>query len=437
MPAASTAYEFQRLHGMGEALYQALLADVPDVACRVYAPVGGHRDLLAYLVRRLLENGANSSFVSVAADPTVPIETDAAAAAELDRRCRCTRAIRTFRCRAICIAPARRNSTGVEFGDRAALDALLAEIGAAPQSASAAPLVDGVALAGRARGRCRRRSTATTSGHVQEGDEAIVAAAMSAAQAGFPAWEATPVARARRCARTRRRSARAEPRPPDRAACRARAARRSTMRSRKCARRSDFCRYYAAEARRTLGAAAAAGPDRREQRAALPRPRRLRLHQPVEFPARDLHSARSTAALAAGNAVVAKPAEQTPLIAAEAVQLLHAGRRAGERAASGARRRQDRRALLAGHAGVAGVAFTGSTEVARIDQPRARRQGRTDRAADRRDRRHQCHDRRRHRAAGAGDRRRRSPRRSAPPASAARRCGCCACRTTSPSACSR
>ena len=67
-------YEFQRLHGMGEVLYEALLAEVPGAACRVYAPVGSHRDLLAYLVRRLLENGANSSFVAVAADPSVPIE---------------------------------------------------------------------------------------------------------------------------------------------------------------------------------------------------------------------------------------------------------------------------------------------------------------------------------------------------------------------------
>src|SRR5271168_433197 len=66
-------FEFQRLYGMGEALYAALLADLPGAVCRVYAPVGGHRDLLAYLVRRLLENGANSSFVSVAADPSVPI----------------------------------------------------------------------------------------------------------------------------------------------------------------------------------------------------------------------------------------------------------------------------------------------------------------------------------------------------------------------------
>src|SRR5215471_11289598 len=70
----TSGYEFQRLHGMGEALYEALLDELPDLTCRVYAPVGGYSDLLAYLVRRLLENGANSSFVSTAADPNVPIE---------------------------------------------------------------------------------------------------------------------------------------------------------------------------------------------------------------------------------------------------------------------------------------------------------------------------------------------------------------------------
>ena len=79
-------YEFQRLHGMGDALYHALLAELPDLTCRTYAPVGGHADLLAYLVRRLLENGANSSFVSVAADPAVPIEVVLRRPQTLDRR---------------------------------------------------------------------------------------------------------------------------------------------------------------------------------------------------------------------------------------------------------------------------------------------------------------------------------------------------------------
>ena len=66
-------YEFQRLHGMGEETYKALMRELPATACRIYAPVGGHADLLAYLVRRLLENGANSNFVSVSADPAVPV----------------------------------------------------------------------------------------------------------------------------------------------------------------------------------------------------------------------------------------------------------------------------------------------------------------------------------------------------------------------------
>ena len=79
-------YEFQRLHGMGEVLYEALLAEVPGAACRVYAPVGSHRDLLAYLVRRLLENGANSSFVAGRRRSERADRGHPEAAAGLDRR---------------------------------------------------------------------------------------------------------------------------------------------------------------------------------------------------------------------------------------------------------------------------------------------------------------------------------------------------------------
>ena len=111
-------YEFQRLHGMGEALYEAAAGRASRARpCRVYAPVGGHRDLLAYLVRRLLENGANSSFVSVAADPSVPIAAILRRPQELDRRSAAMRAIRRFRCRAIsmrrsgAIPPASNSAT--------------------------------------------------------------------------------------------------------------------------------------------------------------------------------------------------------------------------------------------------------------------------------------------------------------------------------------
>src|SRR6266566_88324 len=175
-------YEFQRLYGMGEVLYDLLLADHPEAACRIYAPVGGHRDLLAYLVRRLLENGANSSFVSVAADSAVPIATilrrpqswigDAAHARHpkipLPRDL---------------YGPARRNSAGVEFGDRASLDALVAEVHGADAAASAAPLVDGSALGGRER-TVHSPIDGAAVGRVREGDETIVRAAMAAAEAG-------------------------------------------------------------------------------------------------------------------------------------------------------------------------------------------------------------------------------------------------------------
>src|SRR4029079_7204375 len=75
LAAGEDGFEYQRLHGMGEALYAQLAEDRPALAYRTYAPVGSHRDLLAYLVRRLLENGANSSFVALAADNAVPVKT--------------------------------------------------------------------------------------------------------------------------------------------------------------------------------------------------------------------------------------------------------------------------------------------------------------------------------------------------------------------------
>ena len=155
-------YEFQRLHGMGEVLYELLLADHPEAACRVYAPVGGHRDLLAYLVRRLLENGANSSFVSVAADPSVPIASILERPQERIGDARHARNPKIPLPRDL-YGPQRRNSSGVEFGDRASLDALLAEIRVGELSAEAAPLIDGTRASRQRAARCFRRSTARRS----------------------------------------------------------------------------------------------------------------------------------------------------------------------------------------------------------------------------------------------------------------------------------
>ena len=184
-------YEFQRLHGMGEALYARLLEDNPGLACRAYAPVGGHRDLLAYLVRRLLENGANSSFVSVAADTNVPVEAllkrpaDIIVSADKARHSKVPLPRDLY-------GPERANSKGVEFGHQASLEALLAEIKkSAQQSYKAEPLIDGKAASGTSRPLVSPIDGTTVAGQVTEASPEVADRAMTAAQAGFAKWSRT------------------------------------------------------------------------------------------------------------------------------------------------------------------------------------------------------------------------------------------------------
>jgi RHH-type proline utilization regulon transcriptional repressor/proline dehydrogenase/delta 1-pyrroline-5-carboxylate dehydrogenase len=353
-------YEFQRLHGMGEALYQALIAEQPDLLCRVYAPVGGYADLLAYLVRRLLENGANSSFVSVAADPNVPIAT------VLRRPQRWISDPGKARHPHIPLprdlfAPARRNSIGVEFGDSAALAALLAEIRAAPQGGNAAPLIDGVAVASRERAVVSPIDGKNI-GTVQEGDEAIVKSAMAAAEAGFEAWNAAGVA-ARAAVLERAGDLIEQNRGRLIALLQSEGGKTVDDCLSELREAADFCRYYALEARRSLTPQSLAGPTGESNELRYRGCGVFVCISPWNFPLAILIG-QIAAALAAGNTVVAKPAEQTPLVAYEAVKLLHA---AGVPASALHLVPGDGKigAMLVGHASVAGVAFTGSTEVAR------------------------------------------------------------------------
>ena len=355
------AYEFQRLHGMGEVLYQSLLAELPDLTCRVYAPVGGYADLLAYLVRRLLENGANSSFVSVAAEPAVPIETVLRRPQSWIAKADAARHPHIPLPRDL-FAPVRRNSAGVEFGDRAALDALLAEIGAAPQTATAAPLIDGVTVAGRAH-RVLSPIDGNTVGTVQEGDEAIVAAALSAAQAGYASWQATPIA-TRAAALDRAGDLIEQNRGRLIALLQCEGGKTLDDSVSEVREAADFCRYYASQARRTLAPQPLAGPTGESNELRYRGRGVFVCISPWNFPLA-IFTGQITAALAAGNSVVAKPAEQTPLVAFEAVKLLHL---AGVRASALHLLPGDGKvgAMLIGDRRVAGVAFTGSTEVARI-----------------------------------------------------------------------
>jgi RHH-type proline utilization regulon transcriptional repressor/proline dehydrogenase/delta 1-pyrroline-5-carboxylate dehydrogenase len=353
-------YEFQRLHGMGEVLYEKLLDDLPALTCRVYAPVGGYADLLAYLVRRLLENGANSSFVSVAADESVPIETilrrpqsfigDAAHA----RHSHVPLPRDLF-------APLRRNSAGVEFGDRAALDVLLAEIREAPQSGSAVPLIDGVEVSGRARD-ILSPIDGRTIGTVEEGDETIVDAAMSAAQAGFPAWSVTSVA-TRAAALERAGDLIEQSRGRLIALLQLEGGKTLEDCVAEVREAADYCRYYAAQARRSLAPEPLPGPTGESNELHYRGRGVFICISPWNFPLA-IFTGQIAGALAAGNAVVAKPAEQTPLIACEAIKLLHA---AGVPTSALHLVPGDGKTggVLVADKRVAGVAFTGSTDVAR------------------------------------------------------------------------
>ena len=328
-------FEFQRLHGMGEALYTQLSEDRPDIAHRTYAPVGSHRDLLAYLVRRLLENGANSSFVALAADEAVPVAqllrrpADIIGSADGAPHPNIPLPRDLYR-------PQRVNSRGLEFGERAALRRLVSDI-AAERLPAAGSAVDAT--------------------------EAQARAAVAAARDGFKRWSRTPAeTRAqllehaadlleRRAAHFIALLQREGGKTLDDALSEVREA-------------IDFCRYYAAQGRELFGDGTAMPGPTGESNVLRLRGRGVFVAiSPWNFPLA-IFLGQVTAALMAGNAVVAKPAEQTPLIAAEAVRLLH---EAGIPAAALHLVQGDGRigADLVAHVDVAGIVFTGSTEVAR------------------------------------------------------------------------
>jgi RHH-type transcriptional regulator, proline utilization regulon repressor / proline dehydrogenase / delta 1-pyrroline-5-carboxylate dehydrogenase len=330
-----SGFEFQRLHGMGEALYAQLGDDRPDIACRTYAPVGSHRDLLAYLVRRLLENGANSSFVALAADETMPV------AALLQRPADVIGTAANARHPNIPLprdlfSPQRENSRGIEFGERAALSKLVSAVAA---------------------------ETAPATASIAEAMSTEANAAIAAARMGFRDWSRTPAdtrAKILECAAglLQQRSAhfiallqREGGKTLDDALSEVREA-------------TDFCRYYAAQGTKLFGAGEPMPGPTGESNGLILRGRGVFVAiSPWNFPLA-IFLGQVTAALMAGNAVVAKPAEQTPLIAVEAIALLH---EAGVPASALQLVQGDGRigAALVAHPDIAGVVFTGSTEVAR------------------------------------------------------------------------
>jgi RHH-type proline utilization regulon transcriptional repressor/proline dehydrogenase/delta 1-pyrroline-5-carboxylate dehydrogenase len=334
LTGASGGFEFQRLHGMGEALYAQLGKDRPEIACRTYAPVGSHRDLLAYLVRRLLENGANSSFVALAGDESIPVVTllrrPAAIIGRPDHARHPNIALPGELYR-----PQRQNSRGIEFGERAALSELLSAVA----------------------------TDRTKPDPIAELDPQGVVCMVAAAQAGFWKWDRTPADR--RAAMLERAAGLLEQgRAHFIALLQSEGGKTLDDALSEVREATDFCRYYAAQGRKLFGEDEPMPGPTGESNVLRLRGRGVFVAiSPWNFPLA-IFMGQVTAALLAGNTVIAKPAEQTPRIAAEAVRLLH---EAGIPAAALHLAQGDGRigAALVAHPDIAGVVFTGSTEVAR------------------------------------------------------------------------
>jgi RHH-type proline utilization regulon transcriptional repressor/proline dehydrogenase/delta 1-pyrroline-5-carboxylate dehydrogenase len=362
--AQPPAYEYQRLHGMGKDLYDEVVGpNTLAVPCRVYAPVGSHEDLLPYLVRRLLENGANSSFVNRITDEKV-------APAELVADPVATVAGYDFKPHPHIPQPAdlygeeRKNSMGVNLANDAELAALAAQIRAAVQAWRAAPLVPGASSTAATLPVTNPADRREQVGQWQPADTACVERALANAVAAQPEWDRLPAAS--RAKILEHAASLLEARMAEFIAlCTKEAGKTLADGVAEVREAVDFCRYYAAQARKLFG-----HPEK------LPGPtgesNELQLHgrgvfvciSPWNFPLA-IFMGQVAAALAAGNSVIAKPAEQTNLIGFAAVKLLHEAGvpeavlqfLPGDGATVGAALTRDPR--------VAGVAFTGSTETAR------------------------------------------------------------------------
>ncbi|WP_062354434.1 bifunctional proline dehydrogenase/L-glutamate gamma-semialdehyde dehydrogenase PutA [Pseudoxanthomonas mexicana] len=365
-------YEHQKLHGMGDDLYAEVVPKHRlDTPCRVYAPVGSHEDLLPYLVRRLLENGANSSFVNRITDENVAIEdlvrdpVQTVSEFESIPHPRIPLPVDLFRSQPAPIASSdRNNSMGANLANDNDLRALAERINAAVKPWRAAPLVPGAVVASAALPVINPADRRQTVGEWQPADSAAVDKALANAVAAQPAWDRTPAAS--RAAILEHAANLLEQRLPDYLALCVKEAGKTIPDGVAEVREAvDFLRYYAAQARAQFGAPEhLPGPTGESNQLQLQGRGVFVCISPWNFPLA-IFLGQVSAALAAGNSVIAKPAEQTNLIGHAAVKLLHEAGipeavlqfLPGDGATVGAALTKDPR--------VAGVAFTGSTETAR------------------------------------------------------------------------
>ena len=345
--AGHREFEFQKLLGMGDALYDALLAESGDgnrVTCRIYAPVGSYNELLPYLVRRLLENGANTSFVHQIADPDVPLEAliaDPIAALPEpytpDPRIPLPRNI----------YPDRLNSLGLDLSRQSVLKGLHEKI-----------------LSERKHGL---PAIAVTS------PEVLGSAIARAAQA-FESWSRVPAPE--RAGVLERAADALEERMVELVSLIVREGKRTYSDAVSEVREAaDFCRYYASQARKNFHPSLLPGPAGERNELALHGRGVFACISPWNFPLA-IFTGQVAAALAAGNTVIAKPAEQTPRIALQSISLLHSAGIPTDAAICVVGDGETVGAPLVADPRIAGVAFTGSVETAkRINTALAAREG--------------------------------------------------------------
>lgn len=373
-------FEFQRLHGMGQGLYDLVLADAylgEQAACRVYAPVGSHEDLLPYLVRRLLENGANTSFVNRITDEATPVEDlvsdpiDKVRSLDVLGHPRIPLPSRLY-------GELRPNAKGVNLADDLAVDALYQDIARVAESGhQAGPLLaDGL----ESTLGTRHSVTSPVDRNIELGFWTATPAdtlrrAIDKAHDFQPNWDATPVEQ--RAAALEKAADLYEQHMGELIGLCAREAGKTIPDGVAEVREAvDFLRYYAVNARRLFGESMPmAGPTGEDNQLSLHGRGVFVCISPWNFPLA-IFTGQVVAALVSGNTVLAKPAEQTTLVAHRAVQLLHqAGipRNALQLVTgTGA----DVGPVLTSSPLVTGVAFTGSTETARgINRSLAERDG--------------------------------------------------------------
>ncbi len=357
-------YEFQCLHGMGEPLYEQVVGKVADGKlnrpCRIYAPVGTHETLLAYLVRRLLENGANTSFVNRIADTSLPIDELVADPVTAVEKLGASEGAIGLPHPKIPLprdlyGDNRVNSAGLDMANEHRLASLSsALLSSAVQPCLAEPMIDGEAGAGELRDILNPAAPGDRVGQVREATEQEVSLALDAAVNSGPIWFATPPQE--RAAILERAAQIMEGQMQQLLGILVREAGKTYNNAIAEVREAvDFLYYYAGMVRDDF--------DNETHRPLGP----VVCISPWNFPLA-IFTGQIAAALAAGNSVLAKPAEQTPLIAAQAVQiLLDAGvppgvlqLLPGQGETVGAQ--------LTGDVRVRGVMFTGSTAVATLLQ---------------------------------------------------------------------